>query len=182
MPRAGEVLARRGGVAQRGAPESREAQVCTWILWQMQLWRGTQSFGVHVTLQYNSTYLPDGFLHHGVVWGNARNCCFTGTQANTSSLWNACAPTLTLSSCSVMYSSGSLLWKKRYYFGKKDFIILGKKNTPPPKKKTKTHKKHQNKTKNHCFGGGVGKVPFYNCQEGQNFQSLILQSILKISP
>lgn len=69
------------------------------------------------------------------------------------------------------------------YFGKKDIILeknislfWEKKIHTPTTKKT-----HQNKTKNHCFGGGVGKVPFYNCQEGQNFQSLILQSILKIS-
>lgn len=69
-----------------------------------------------------------------IVQSEARqgNCCFTGRRASTCSLCNAYAPMLTLSSVSVTYNSGSLLFLP-HYFGKKITALGGE------KKKKKSH-------------------------------------------
>lgn len=54
------------------------------------------------------------------------NCCFKGRRASTCSLCNAYAPTLALSSVSVTYNSGSLLFLP-CYFGKKITALEKKK-------------------------------------------------------
>lgn len=87
----------------------------------------------------------------GVVWNTARKLLFhRETRANTWSLCNAYTPTLALSSFSVTYNSGSLLFLPHYFWKKSLF----------KKKKRKSH--------------------FIIIREARTFQSLILQSTLKI--
>lgn len=137
-----EVPAGRGEVAQEGLLRAGKPRRVPRSSETVQLWRGIQPFDVYIVLQYDSAYLLVVFCL--IVQSEALqgNCCFTGRRASTCSLCNAYAPMLTLSSVSVTYNSGSLLFLPHYF---------GKKITALEKKK---------------------KKPFYNHQGGQTFSKL----------
>lgn len=126
IPRVCKVPAGRGEVAQEGLLRAGKPRRVPRSSDTVQLWRGIQPFDVYIVLQYDSAYLLVVFCL--IVQSEALqgNCCFTGRRASTCSLCNAYAPTLTLSSVSVTYNSGSLLFLP-HYFGKKITALEKKK-------------------------------------------------------